>query len=342
MDLDKFEQFSRLDVSGILRNIEEFPDQLKTAAIEMESFALPAHYAQSNHIILLGVGSNYIANCLIQNLAKDSTIPITVCHGITLPNFITGKTLVIASSYSGDTEETAAGFDLAAKRGAKLIAITSGGMLASYARKYKAPIYEISYGSAPRVSLGYTIASLYAIAMKLGILEKDSEKIPESAALVKGFLQKIKADVVMSKNNSKQLALRLKNRIPIIIGSGTMLPVATRFADQINETALTMSFYQSLARLRHHGIRGINFPAKLQDKIIYIFLTSNFAPAKEEEVYSEISSLFNRRGIPHEVISIEPPGSRLAEALCAIQLADYTAYYLSIINDNNPQQSHEA
>jgi glucose/mannose-6-phosphate isomerase len=225
--------------------------------------------------------------------------------------------------------------------GAKLIAISSGGLLGSYARKYKAPFYEISYGSAPRVSLGYFVSALYKISMRLGLIEKNQDVMLEASVLVKGFLQKIKSDVVLSKNSSKQLALRLKGKIPVMVGNDALLPAAMRFSTQINESALTMSFYQSLSELRHHSIRGINFPAKLQEKVIFILFSSRISGQKDEERFLEITRLFDRRGLPYETIAIDPPGSKLAEALCAIQLADYTAYYLSILYDNNPQQEDE-
>lgn len=341
MDLDRFDHFARLDTNGILRNIEEFPAQLETAWLEADNLSMPAHFVQSNHIVLLGVGANLVANLLIQFLTQNSTIPVTVWNNPGIPSFVNGKTLVIASSYSGNTEETVTAFEEAANLGAKLLVISSGGKLGAFARKYKAPFYEINYGSEPRVSLGYFIASLYRIAMKIGIIEKNPDAIPEAAALVKGFLQKIKSDVVLSKNSSKQLALRLKSKIPVTVGNNTLLPVAIRFSNQLNEMALTTSFHQPLWELRHHSIRGINYPPKLSEKIIYILFTSKFSSRQDKEVLEEVLRLFDRRGIPYEVIAIEPPGSKLAEALCSIQLSDYTAYYLSILNDNNPQSEAE-
>lgn len=338
MDLDRYEQFGKIDTTGILRNIEEFPGQLETAFEEMQLFALPSHYIQINHIVLLGVGANAVANSLLYSMAGSSSIAITIWDKQGVPDFVTGRTLVIACSYSGDTALTTQSFDIAAQKGAKLIGISSGGLIGSLCRKYRSPFYEIQYGAPPRLALGYIIASLYVIFVKLGILDKNIEIFKESVVLVKALNQKNKADIPLVKNTAKQLIIKVKNKIPIVIASGTLMPAANRFVQQMGESAKTLTFSTSVSDYFHLGMKGLIFPTRLQDKVHYFLFISQFSDKLEHEAAKEIISQFKRQGISFDIISVDLARTAFAEAICCIQLVDYIAYYMSINNDTNPEE----
>lgn len=337
MNLDDYQSFPKIDSENILQNIEELPDQVKQAWQETKDFTVPTHYIQAQNICLLGIGGSAMGADLLRTFAlNQSSIPITVSRDYNLPEFVNSKTLVIGVSYSGNTEETLAAFEQAAQRKAKLIAIATGGKLESLASKYKAAFYKIKYGAQPRAALGFSFISQLGIIVKLGFIELKDDEIAMTVDLLNQSKLRLRADIPLDQNIAKQVALKLRHRIPIVYGSGYLQEVARRFKGQFNENAKTASFFEQLPELNHNALVGTEFPQKLASMIFVLVLQSSYDHPRNKMRQAVTMQILEKRGIPYESIMVEPAGNPLAEMFQVIMVGDYISYYLSLLNEVDP------
>lgn len=337
MNLDDYQSFPKIDSENILQNIEELPDQIKQGWQEIKNFTVLTHYIQAQNICLLGIGGSAMGADLLRTFAlNQSSIPIIVSRDYNLPNFVNSKTLVIAVSYSGNTEETLTAFEQAAKRKAKLVAIATGGKLESLATKYKAVFYKIKYGAQPRAALGFSAVSQMGIVAKLGFIELKDEDITLTVDLLNQLKSKLRTDIPTDQNIAKQIALKLHHRIPIIYGSGYLQEVARRFKGQFNENAKTASFFEQLPELNHNALVGSEFPEKLASMILVLVLQSSYDHVRNKIRQAITMQILDRRHIPYESIMVEPAGNPLAEMFQVIMVGDYISYYLSLLNEVDP------
>lgn len=339
MDLDRFNDSRKLDSQGVLQNIEEFPSQVESARAILKEFTIPTPYIQAHDCVLLGSGASYVANLIAARLYTHIAIPLVVWDQMGLPYSLTSKSLVIASSYTGETVETITNFERAAKIGAKLCAISGGGSLGALCRKYKAPMFPIHYGAHPRHTIGFILSALYGIGSKLGYIE-DPAMLDDALVLLKGYSSKIKNDVVLSKNIAKQIAVRLKNKMICVLAGGVWYGIAIRFAQQYNENSKSFAVAYPVNEFVHTGLDGTHFPHKIRDSIVYILLQSKYDKSQDRHIQSALMQHFERKGIAYESIFIQPSTNMLAEALQAIALGDYISYYTAILHDIDPSSQH--
>ena len=129
-NLDDAQVYRRLDPAGMLGQLHGFPLQCRAAWHNARDFKLPRSYALVDKVVILGMGGSAVGGDLVRGLAIGVAKPvIVVSHEYDLPHFVDERTLVIASSYSGDTEEILSAFSQALRIGCKKLAITTGGKL---------------------------------------------------------------------------------------------------------------------------------------------------------------------------------------------------------------------
>lgn len=337
--LDNESIFSKVDKSGMLQNIQELADQVDGAWRTLAKFAVPTPYIKAKNIVILGMGGSAIGGDLVKDLADShSSVPITILRDYQLPKFVDHNSLVIGVSYSGNTEETLTAFEQAGEKGAKLLAISTGGKLASLCRKYRAPMFTIEYGAMPRAALGYTLVPVLGLFNKLGFINLGEDEVEKTAILLKAYEKKINLGVPTSQNLAKQLAEHLKGRIPIIMGSGILSQVARRFKTQINENSKSMAVFEILPEVCHNTIMGFDFPEKLREKIFVIILQSKYDYPRNILRQKIIMQILQKKGISYESLSLNPQGGRLSEVLHNILFADYVSYYLAIFNNTDPTE----
>ncbi len=145
MNLDDPSVFKRYDPEGMLERIHEVPAQCQQAWQKANNFALPQDCAQANKVVILGMGGSAIGGDLVSSLAvAEAKVPVLLCRDYNLPAYVDARTLVIASSYSGMTEETLTSFEQALKTGAKKLVITTGGKLKAMAEANNIPVFTFN------------------------------------------------------------------------------------------------------------------------------------------------------------------------------------------------------
>lgn len=335
--LDAEDKIKKLDTDGMLQSIADLPYQMETAWSELQKFVIPTPYIKCNKILILGMGGSAIGGDLVSSLALNySKAPIIVQRDYGLPNFVDSSTLVIGVSYSGKTEETLDAFKMAGERNAKLIAITTGGEIEPVARKYNAPVFKISYGAQPRAALGYLFTAVLYVLYKLDFITLGQSEIIKTIEVMKEYQKEICDQSPTSHNPAKQLAEKIKDKIPVIIGAGTMSTVARRWKTQINENSKHAAFYEVFPELCHNLIVGLDWPKKLGEKIYFLVLESEFDHPRNKIRQSIIGQIFRKKGISYETIVMKKAFSPLVEMMQMILLGDYASYYLGILNGVNP------
>jgi glucose/mannose-6-phosphate isomerase len=336
IDLDNWILFHEIDPDDMLGRIAELPQQCRDAWANVQSFELPAEYRQVNKIVVLGMGGSAIGGDLLRVLAEpECAVPIAINRDYTVPAPVNAETLVIASSYSGNTEETLTAFDEASKRGARLLAITTGGKLARRARELGAPLLTFCYQSQPRAALGYSLVSLIGIVHKLGLIGDKSADLEEAIVAMEALHEEIGGSVPVTENPAKQLAKRFYGHLPVIYGSGYLAEVAHRWKTQLNENAKAWGFFEQLPELDHNAVVGYQFPEELAERILVVMLISSLDHPRNKTRFQVTQEVLAKRGIAYEIIEARGQNP-LAQMLSAIHFGDYVSYYLAMLYEIDP------
>ncbi|MFQ5924798.1 MAG: SIS domain-containing protein, partial [Dehalococcoidia bacterium] len=182
-DLDDPEVYTKFDPSNMIARIGQLPWQCREAWHSALGFPLPSDYSSVERAVILGMGGSAIGGDLVSALALEAGPPVSVHRDYDLPSVDEG-TLVIASSYSGNTEETLSSFAKALQTPAKKLAITTGGRLKSLAEESGVPVFCFQYSAEPRAAFGYIFFSLLALFQKLGLISIEAQDIDETITIL--------------------------------------------------------------------------------------------------------------------------------------------------------------
>ena len=334
--LDLPATYERLDPEGLLGRIRELPHQCREAWRRAAAFKLPSDYWRVERLVVLGMGGSAIAGDLLRALlSRRARAPVSVVRGYDLPAFVDERTLVVASSYSGETEETLAAFSKALSGPAKKAVITGGGRLAALAREREFPAFFYSYRGEPRSALGYSLMPLLSIAEQIGLLKEPEAEVAEATELMAEMGQQIDSPVGAANNPAKRLAEELLDRIPVVYGAEALAPVAQRWKAQFNENSKVWAFHEELPEANHNAIVGYVLPREIARRIRVIFL---FHPALHPRVilrYEGSQEALKSAGVDYEIV--ESRGSSpLSQVLTGVLYGDYVSYYLALLNGVSP------
>jgi glucose/mannose-6-phosphate isomerase len=336
VNLDDIQIYKRLDPENMREHLHGLPQQCRTAWDKAKEFQLPRDYANIDKVVILGMGGSATGGDLVRSLFSSKKKPIIfVSRDYNLPAFVDHKTLVIASSYSGNTEETLSAFSQALDKKCKKLAMTTGGRLKALAEDAKVPVFVINYIAQPRAAVGYGFMSLIAFLQKLGLLEDKTAEVKAMIQDLDKLLEELKETVPTGSNRAKQLATKLHGKIAVIYGAGILSEVAHRWKTQINENSKAWAFYEVFPELNHNAVVGYQFPQELASKIYVVLLRSSSLHPRILIRYQVTSELLEQSGISHETIDSRGK-SELSQMMGLIYLGDWTSYYLAILYEIDP------
>ena len=306
-----------IDNSNMLKVIEDFPQQCKTA---ME---LPKGMAVSgkiDKIVVAGMGGSAVSGDLLKTFMHDSKIPVFVVRDYKVPNFVDEKTLFFAVSYSGNTEETLSAFEDASRKNAKIIAVTGGGQLGAMAKK----VIKIPGGLQPRSALGYLFFPVLGVLSNSGIIDVKNNELEELFSILS------KADEF--KAAGERLAKKIQNKIPIVYSSELFGAVAYRWKTQLNENSKVAAFHHVFAEMNHNELVG--YQSMNKNDFISIFIRDKF----------DSERIKKRMDITKEIISskvdVEEIFTRgehlLSRIFSGVYCGDFASYYLALANKIDP------
>lgn len=290
-------------------------------------------------IVVVGMGGSAIGADIVRGAFElQCQVPFFVVRDYYLPAFIGPHTLVIASSHSGETEETLACAKEAKERGAKIICITTGGALAAKAKEWRVPLLQYDSNAPPRAAVGFSIGIIAALLAQLDFIDITRNNITRVAvALQKQWHSALAPGVKEGQNKAKQLARQLRERQPIFIGAGALQPVARRLKTQFNENAKQLSAWEALPELDHNFVVGTRFPKTTVKNAVAVLLCSQFDQPRIKLRQEITKKLLEKAGM--QVIEVKTEGKNMfEEALCLMQLGDAASVYAAFLNRVDPTE----
>ncbi len=335
-NLDDPKTYQKLDPERMLARIKELPMQCRQAWQAAMSLKLPADYANIDKVVILGMGGSAIGGDLVKSLVQaEAKIPVIVHRDYGLPAFVDDKTLLIASSYSGNTEETLSGFEPALKTKAKKISMTTGGKVEEMARANNIPVFKIEYKAQPRAALGFSFIPTLGVLQKLGFIKDKSGDVAETVQVLEALSARLDEKSPLAVNPAKQLAQRLYGCLPVIYGAGIAAEAAHRWKTQINENSKAWAFYEVFPELNHNATVGFPLPKEIASKIRVILLRSPLFNERIKLRYDVTSELLKQAGVKYEFVDSEG-ASPLSQMVSLVSIGDYVSYYLAILYRVDP------
>lgn len=328
------------DKSDMFSKIANFSEQIKEAVKIGESVKISFSIKKINKIVLTGLGGSAIAGDLLKSyLSEEIKVPIIVNRDYFLPKFVDENTLLVVSSYSGNTEETISAYNDGVKKKAKIFCITSNGEIEKIALKRKHPVIKIPSGYPPRTALGYSFFPILVVLSKLGFIKSKKKEISETINLIEEK-SRIYSNPEHEENLAYKIAVRIAGSIPFIYSSGKFDAVAVRWACQIEENAKMLAHFNIFPELNHNEIVG--WSGEVEGSVKELMNKISVVILRDECEYERIKYRIEItddliRPYAGEVLNIYSEGkSTLARLFSQIYLGDWVGFYLAILNKVDP------
>lgn len=336
--LDQPEQWKRIDPKGMYDCIHGFADQVEEA-ITIGNDADPGEISKRTirNIVVAGLGGSAIGGDLVRSyLTEFLEVPMIVIRDYVLPTFVDEHSLVLVSSYSGNTEETLSAYSQASEVGACIVAFTTGGALAERAKADGHAVIRLPGGLMPRAALGYSFFPMLLVLRKLGFGPDPHEAVAETLSLLRDRSLLLGAGVPMADNPAKRIAAAWHKKIPIIYGGTVRFDaVALRMKCQIAENAKQLAFANVFPEFNHNELVGYGRTEHIENRIAVCILRDQGDHRRTGFRMAIVRKMIADLGIPVE--EIETVGKHpLARMYSVIQLGDYISLYMAILNEEDP------
>jgi glucose/mannose-6-phosphate isomerase len=331
------DEIKRRDPKGMYTWIADFPKQIEDAVRIGKEAKIKLSMKGVQNIILTGLGGSAIGGDLLRSyLTKELDIPFIVNRYYTLPEFVGKNTLVIVSSYSGNTEETISAHKDAMKRKARVLCISTGGEIANTAKKFKQPWIQIPPGLSPRAALGYSFFPLLIALGRFGFIKPKDKDIKETVQLLKNK-SAFFSNPELPENTPLKLAERMKGKLPVIYSPVEHFDtINIRWRGQIAENAKQLSSGHVLPEMNHNELVGWKVLTEIMKQMHVVFLKDIGTHKRvviREGITKQIVSQY-----AGEVTEIESEGKGLlARLFSLIYFGDWVSLYLAILNGVDPE-----
>jgi glucose/mannose-6-phosphate isomerase len=348
--LDEKDAIMALDPCGSFQDELDFADNLKKAIKNVKALDLPkqlrigrrtVRYADVDKVVFAGMGGSAIAGDVVKDWADGiSRVPMEAVRGYHLPAYVDEDTLVFLVSYSGDTEETLSCMLDAAKKGCKIVCISSDGAMQRTAKELKLPILGLPRMAAARVSFPYLLAPIPYVLTKLNILplDKVETEMNEATEMVAKFTKEYAIEKPFEKNYAKQVAFQIFGTVPVIYSYSQYRSVGLRFKTQVNENCKLPARCDVFPELDHNEIMSWEASKMILKHYTLILLRG---PEEPEEVKTRIEVLKEKFFTKATgMIEIQAQGqTTLARMLHQLFTADMISLYLAVLLRRDPVAS---
>ena len=332
--IESVERIRAGDPEDMLGRIKELGKQIRDAWSIASRATLPPAYGDVRSITVAGMGGSAIGGDLAAALLADELkLPMFIHRDYGLPAYVGRDSLVIVSSYSGNTEETLSSFEEARKRGAKVLALTTGGKIVELARASNYPVVTFSYDAQPRAALGYSLGLVLGVLTKLGFARDLSDDIEAALSDLAKLEERVHEGA--RTNDAKKMALELQGRIPFAYGAGVMGVMARRVKGQWNENAKNWSAFDVMSELNHNAVVGFEHPPIAKDALTVLLLRSDRDNPRHKLRFEITRELLDRARIPHKTLQFAGR-NMLSEILQMVYFTDYVSFYIALLNGADP------
>jgi glucose/mannose-6-phosphate isomerase len=287
------------------------------------------------NVVIAGMGgSGLAAKTLLvwPQLAR----PLAVAQGYELPSFMDEHTLVIFSSYSGNTEETLACYqDASASASVPMRAVVaSGGKLAELAARDSVPVVSLPSGLQPRMTFGYQLGALVQLFEHIHLLQNASEQLASASEWLAEEIASWRPDAPASKNLAKQLALELAGKSIVIYGGPLTAPAAYKWKISFNENAKHVAWWNQYPEFNHNEFIGWTQQPVQKPYAIIDLRSRREHPQIQKRFDASARLLSGRRPAP---LTVETRGENIiSEIMYLIALGDFVSIYLALLSGIDP------
>lgn len=300
--------------------ISDFPqnivDALKIAS--ETGFRKPKN--EIHNIVICGMGGSGIGGKLVaQWVQKELSVPVLFFQDYDLPAYVGKNSLVIGSSYSGNTEETLTSVQQALERGAHIIGVCSGGELAEFCQKNDLDFVVVPGGNPPRSAVAFSVIQIVNILQKLDYISPNSiREIEEGKALILNEAENIHAE-------AKKLAHFLKDKVIAIYSASKYEAVAVRARQQFNENGKLLCWHHVIPEMNHNELVGWGGG---DNRFGAVFLdTEDLIPRNQKRLEFSLEVI---RSKTENVYILKAKGDTLIQrSVYLINLVDWASWYLS-------------
>jgi len=300
--------------------IEAFPEQLLEAIQIGKKSRFTEHKADINNVLIAGLGGSGIGGSIVAEIVSDkANVPINVTKGYFIPAYINENSLVIISSYSGNTEETVNAMQLALAKKAKVVCVTSGGKIEEIAKENKLDHVIIPGGMPPRACLGYSLTQLFFILDFFKIVRFDFiSELNRSVELLKKEERNIQKEAM-------DITLKIVGKIPVIYTTTNNEGLAIRLRQQLNENSKVLCWHHVFPELNHNELVGWT---QENQKLAILILRDPQEYSRNDARIAISKEVFEKH--TSTIIEIWAKGnSTIEKAFYLIHLGDWISWYLS-------------
>lgn len=284
-------------------------------------------------IVLCGMGGSALGGSVIRDWL-DLAIPFEIVRDYTLPRYVDADTLVIASSVSGNTEETLSAYDDAKARQSRIVIMAKGGKLLDIAKEEGRPYIELPDLEQPRYGVFAHMRAITKILETYGVARGSYDELASVHDTARDFTETIAPSTETLSNPAKQLALDCAGKTPVVYASVQNASLAFKWKISFNENAKNVAFCSEYSEFNHNEFIGwTSHP--VEKPFAIIDLRSNFDSPRINERFELSDRLLS--GMRPHAKSVHMRGdTRLAQMINSVIMADFTSIYLAMLNGVNP------
>ena len=304
--------------------VAEFPKQIADALEIAENTIYSSISNKSfDQVVVCGMGGSGIGGKITEKLfLNEIKIPVVLVQNYDIPAFVSEKTLFIASSYSGSTEETLAAVGEAKKRKSTIIGICSGGELMQFCKKNNYDFVKIPGGNPPRSMLAFSLIQLIDIFTKAGFVSKTSM---QSVGKARNFLSD---ELMQIKKQAKVLAQHLYQKQGVLYGNAELEGIIIRARQQFNENSKQLVYHHIIPEMNHNELVGWEGG---NDQFAAVFFESQFTSKRnilrfqlsKEIIEPKTSNILFIKGVGKD---------NILEMFYLVHLVDWASIYLADLN----------
>ncbi len=327
---------SQIDPQDMFKGIYRFADQIQEALEIGAQINLQYDYSACENIVVAGMGGSAISGDVVETIAhQELKIPFYVNRNYKLPNWVDGKTLVICSSYSGNTEESLSAYEDALKKGAMICCISTGGQLSEKIQAKGFDLITIPGGLQPRAALAYSFVPILYLLRKIGLIS--NSLIDDLSNSITSLEQKRETYSVGDASNPIfKMAKNIYGMIPIIYGTtDTTGVVALRWKSQLCENSKMLAYHNEIPEMNHNEIVGWGNNPDLLSELSVIWLRDKNDNEQVRKRQDITITLLNDIDIMQHEVNAEG-ANNIDRLLNLINYGDWLSYWCAILHNTDP------
>lgn len=303
--------------------VATFGDQLVEAKRIGQAQQLRQPAEPAENVVLQGLGGSAFGGEIIRNMGHGILrAPFTIYRGYDVPHYVDQGTLVIASSYSGNTEETLEAAEMARRQGAHIVCISSGGKLKEWATQYDIDFVTLPPGYPPRAAAGLSSVQVLYVLKTHSLLPDFEADLDESIQLLQHFQERAEAE---------QLARSLQEKALVIYSADSIDSVAIRLRQQINENSKQLCWHHVIPEMNHNELVGWEFPKFILNQAVVVMLRSSHEHPRVSLRFDIVKNILQDKHI--QVVDVHAKGSsKLAQLYYHLHYGDVMSMALADAN----------